>query len=184
MFSQLPPSSANNYSNDNYNSHNSRQSSLPPHISRSMTPSFGTNSYGTNSLQRTSNKRITMSELRKLPPSERPHEPPPSKYTGANIPSRSFRILQLITGEDVPNQFVQNNDDTNTNESSVRRSQPPPTPPPRSDSYRPISQQTFRTTDDNLYEPQNRFNTNNTLNQTNNSQSSFVYASSAYGTDF
>lgn len=45
---------------------------------------------------------------KKLPPSERPPDPTPSKYMGGNIPCRSFRILQLMTGEDIDNQFVSN----------------------------------------------------------------------------
>lgn len=44
---------------------------------------------------------------KKLPPSERPPDPTPSKYMGANIPSRSFRVLQLMTGEDIDNQFIE-----------------------------------------------------------------------------
>ena len=46
---------------------------------------------------------------KKLPPSERPPDPTPPKYMGGNIPSRSFRVLQLMTGEDIDNQFISNN---------------------------------------------------------------------------
>ena len=45
---------------------------------------------------------------KKLPPSERPPDPTPPKYMGGNIPSRSFRVLQLMTGEDIDNQFISN----------------------------------------------------------------------------
>ena len=45
---------------------------------------------------------------KKLPPSERAPDPTPSKYMGGNIPCRSFRILQLMTGEDIDNQFASN----------------------------------------------------------------------------
>jgi hypothetical protein len=50
---------------------------------------------------------------KKLPPSERPPDPTPSKYMGANIPSRSFRFLQLMTGEDIENQFSAQNANQN-----------------------------------------------------------------------
>lgn len=54
-----------------------------------------------------SQPRLTPSQIRRLPPSERPPEPNPSKYTGSHIPSRSFRLLQLITGEDIENQYAE-----------------------------------------------------------------------------
>jgi hypothetical protein len=50
---------------------------------------------------------------KKLPPSEQPPDPTPSKYMGANIPSRSFRFLQLMTGEDIENQFSAQNANQN-----------------------------------------------------------------------
>ena len=37
----------------------------------------------------------------RLPPSQQPQQPSPPKYSGGNIPSRSFRVLQMMTGEDV-----------------------------------------------------------------------------------
>jgi len=50
-------------------------------------------------------QKLTPQEIRRLPPSERPPEKTPPKFTGAHIPSRSFRLLQLITGEDIENQY-------------------------------------------------------------------------------
>nr|XP_027196071.1 probable basic-leucine zipper transcription factor R [Dermatophagoides pteronyssinus] len=153
MFSQLPPST----SQQTFTTIKSRQSSLPP-LSNG-------NGYGKNGPEspigtppinpwkqmaqiNNSGRRLSMSELRKLPPSERPHESAPLKYTGANIPSRAFRILQLITGEDVPNQFVQEQENDQRidqqQQQSRRPKMPPPPPPPRSDSYRPASQQSFQ----------------------------------------
>ncbi|XP_076317846.1 uncharacterized protein LOC143229418 [Tachypleus tridentatus] len=35
-----------------------------------------------------------------VPASQLPNEPEPKKYTGGKIPSRSFRLLQTLTGED------------------------------------------------------------------------------------
>ncbi|XP_054155638.1 probable serine/threonine-protein kinase DDB_G0282963 [Oppia nitens] len=49
---------------------------------------------------------------KKLPPSQRPPEPTPSKFMGSGIPSRSFRVLQLMTGEDIDNEYIKDNDDT------------------------------------------------------------------------
>lgn len=34
-----------------------------------------------------------------VPPSERPVGTDPHKYTGSSIPSRSFRMLQAMTGQ-------------------------------------------------------------------------------------
>lgn len=154
MFSQLPPSTSQQQT---FTTIKSRQSSLPP-LSNG-------NGYGKNGPEspigtppinpwkqmaqiNNSGRRLSMSELRKLPPSERPHESAPLKYTGANIPSRAFRILQLITGEDVPNQFVQEQENDQRidqqQQQSRRPKMPPPPPPPRSDSYRPASQQSFQ----------------------------------------
>ncbi|OTF72114.1 hypothetical protein BLA29_009310, partial [Euroglyphus maynei] len=136
MFSQLPPQQT----------FSSRQSSLPPlsngngydgnridpESPQIVTPSINPWKQ-MEQMNNNSGRRLSMSELRKLPPSERPHESAPLKYTGANIPSRSFRILQLITGEDVPNQFVQEQENDrriDQQQQSRRQRLPPPPPPP------------------------------------------------------
>jgi hypothetical protein len=41
-----------------------------------------------------------------VPPSERPTSSEPQKYTGSSIPSRSFRMLQAMTGQNNGNIFV------------------------------------------------------------------------------
>lgn len=120
MFSQLPPETSSKNSHTESNSffeNMKRQSSLPPPVSRGTpgstqlwtpppTPPLPVPVNSSLAQQQQSQQKLTLQQLRRLPPSERPVEPTPSKYTGASIPSRSFRLLQLITGEDIENQYA------------------------------------------------------------------------------
>lgn len=151
MYSQLPQSDRNGSKNIHQNGNVSsftnnvgnepnvirRQTSLPPSANRlsgtymqiaSSTPPPPVNSQ--NTVRQAS--KLNWNQIRKLPPSERPPEPNPSKYTGSHIPSRSFRILQLITGEDIENHYA-NDAPTSKSEPKgpVRPTNPPPPPPPR-----------------------------------------------------
>ncbi len=123
MFSQMPPGGEEPNTSSYFESIKARQSSLPPPMIRPggvvgtttntqlwtppPTPPLPipvNSSLGQAQTQQAAS-RMTLQQLRRLPPSERPVEPTPSKYTGASIPSRSFRLLQLITGEDIENQY-------------------------------------------------------------------------------
>lgn len=144
MFSQMPPGGEEpNTSSSYFESIKARQSSLPPPMIRpggvaGTTTQLWTppptpplpipvnSSLGQQQQTQQAASRMTLQQLRRLPPSERPVEPTPSKYTGASIPSRSFRLLQLITGEDIENQYS----------SSAAAAAPTPSPSP---SARPAS---------------------------------------------
>lgn len=127
MFSQLPPNQKppqpnlterKNFDPSDFYQKPVRQSSMPPQQNVSNTKPY--NPYQPNydlpsppvvnrrePGRAVSQPRLTPAELRRLPPSQRPPEPQPSKYTGSNIPCRSFRLLQMMIGEDVENQYAQ-----------------------------------------------------------------------------
>lgn len=155
MFSQMPPGGEEpNTSSSYFESIKARQSSLPPPMIRpggvgGVAGTTTTNtqlwtppptpplpipvnsSLGQQQQTQQAASRMTLQQLRRLPPSERPVEPTPSKYTGASIPSRSFRLLQLITGEDIENQYSSNSSAGNAAAAAV--------PTPSSPSARPAS---------------------------------------------
>lgn len=180
MFSQLPPGGEPGSTNGGRSFYDpyeavKRQSSLPPPNSRGNTqiwtpPSTPPLPPVVNSTAyQQQQPKLSLQQIRRLPPSERPVEPTPSKYSGSHIPSRSFRyvpiidinyarrlvdenvlngcffhfnihsLLQLITGEDIENQYapqseqppapVQPQRPASSMASYGRPPNPPPAPP-------------------------------------------------------
>lgn len=111
MFSQLqpgeqpPPAQASTMTPDHFYVNPRRETSCPPPRVYTHEPGMATGGQVTP-VREQSQPRLTQQQLRKLPPSQRPAEPNPAKYTGSNIPCRSFRLLQLMTGEDIENQYA------------------------------------------------------------------------------
>lgn len=115
MYSQLPAGVeppqpiTKTLTPDNFYVNTRREASCPPARSAtqySYEPGMATSGQPMAPQREQSQPRLTQQQLRKLPPSQRPPEPNPSKYTGSNIPCRSFRLLQLMTGEDIENQYA------------------------------------------------------------------------------